>query len=351
MRRIPLYFDRKRGETFYLGMNSIVQHRTVHLRYQEGVERYLGPGARRIVYNASKNIARKRFCEMVRGLKGADWNVMKGVLEHISLCGYGIFEIKRFGKESVINLRNSSNASRHRSDKPGCYVMAGYLAGIMELITGKECLCLEDKCISKGDGLCTFNIKVLPEKSEPVREFWKSSVPRDADESFVEYDDKGGEVFFKGVTSTVNARQELCEFQKELQRIVGPAYKTIIFEVIGKGSAGTIASHRYKLLIKVMRVFSKRMIIKRLAGEFGHWGLGIAEVLDFDEKNYTARISVKNSYNAMGYKKTKEPVCYVIAGLFSSGGSLIFGRKMGCRETKCVAKGDDHCEFEFFPEK
>ncbi len=351
MKKIKIHLDTKRGETYYQGMNSIVQHRTVHLRYQNGVERYLGYGARRIVYNAAKTIARKRFCEMVRGLKGADWNVMKRVLEHISLCGYGLFEIKRFGKETMINLRNSSNASKHRSDRPVCYVMAGYLAGIMELITGKECLCIEEKCIAKGDGICTFSIRVMPEKAESVRECWKSKVPKDVEETFVEYDGSRGELFFKGVTSVVNARQELCEFQKELQRMVGSAYKTIIFEVIGRGSAGAVVSKRYKLVIKVVRMFSKKLIIKKLAGEFGHWGLGVAEILDFDEKNFRARISVKNSYNAMGYKRTKEPVCYVIAGLFSSGGSLIFGRNIACRETKCIAKGDEHCEFELYPEK
>jgi predicted hydrocarbon binding protein len=353
MKRIKLFCDRKTGEAYYHGENSTISQRNGQSISLKGAERFLGPGARIIVYRASKTVARKRLYEMTGALKGADSDVMKKALEYLSMCGFGLFEIKNFGKETMIELRNSSNALKHRSDRPVCYITAGYLAGIMELITGRECICIEERCIAKGDRVCTFRIKVLHSKAESVKGWWKSKKPPGGvEETFVDYDEKNGEVLLKGITSSiVNARPELSELQKEFERIIGPANKTIRYNT-GRGTTTEAVGQIQGFIIKVMRIFSRKKIIKKLLEQFPERGYGVAELLDFDEKRMTARIAVRNSYNAMGYGKTKEPVCHAVAGIFAGGGNVVFGiSNMECRETKCIAKGDPHCEFYVYPER
>ncbi len=353
MKRTKLFFDRKTGEAYYQGESCIIQNRTAHSFYQKGAERYLGPGAKMIIYHAAKNMAKKRFCETVRNFRQPGEDAIKIILEHMSLCGYGLFNIRGFGEETLVELRNSHNALGYRSERPVCYVISGYLAGIMELITGKECVCIEEKCIAKGDRLCTFRISKLPSGSdaEPVKDCWKGKKPpKGAEETFVEYNEKKGEVLFGGVNSSINTRADLSEFQKEFQRMIGPAYKTIIYEVVGKGPSAASLGQMRRFVITVMRVFSKRKIAEKLVEEFSKRGFGATDLLEFDVKRMTARVSVKNCHNALGYH-SKEPVCHATAGVFANGGELMFGKKILCKETKCIAKGDDHCEFELYPEK
>jgi predicted hydrocarbon binding protein len=103
-------------------------------------------------------------------------------------------------------------------------------------------------------------------------------------------------------------------------------------------------------MVRVMRIISKRKIVEKLLENYGERGTGIFKLIDFDEKRMTARISVKNSHFAAGYQKSKEPVCYAMAGCLAGGGEIVFRKNMACRETKCAAMGEDHCEFEAFPE-
>jgi predicted hydrocarbon binding protein len=353
MMKIKLLYDRKTGEAFYQNESCIIQNRAAHSFYQKGAEQYMGHGAKMIMYHAAKNISKKRFYETVRNFRKPDEDAMKIILNHLNLCGYGLFEIKGFGEETLVKLKNSHNALGYRSDRSVCYVTAGYLAGIMELITGKESVCIEEKCIAKGDKACTFRISKLPSGSDagPVKEFWrKKHAPKGSEEFSVDYDDTKGEVFFGGVNSSINARADLSEFQMEFQRTIGPAYKTIIYEVVGKGPSAASLGQMRRFVIKVMRVFSKRKIAEKLAEEFSKRGFGEAELLEFDEKRQGGRILIRNSHNALGYL-SKEPVCHATAGVLANAGELMFGKKMICRETKCIAKGDPHCEFKIYPER
>ncbi|NTW01301.1 MAG: histidine kinase [Oscillochloris sp.] len=60
-----------------------------------------------------------------------------------------------------------------------------------------------------------------------------------------------------------------------------------------------------------------------------------------------------NSYLAEQYVRVMgpatEPVCWQIAGYIAGYCSEIFAMDLHCRETKCVAKGDDYCEFDVRP--
>ncbi len=77
-------------------------------------------------------------------------------------------------------------------------------------------------------------------------------------------------------------------------------------------------------------------------------GIGKIEIKKFDEKNKKIILHM-NSVFADEYKRifgiSKHSVDYEIEGGASAYGERIFGEDSICEETKCIAKGDSHCEF------
>ncbi|EFO81828.1 PAS/PAC sensor signal transduction histidine kinase [Oscillochloris trichoides DG-6] len=86
-------------------------------------------------------------------------------------------------------------------------------------------------------------------------------------------------------------------------------------------------------------------------------GLGLPKLAalehDAATKKFRLLVEFKGSYLAEQYMRVmgaaNEPVCWQLAGYIAGYCSEIFGMDMHCRETKCVAKGDPHCEFDTRP--
>lgn len=351
MEKIKLFYDRKTGAAYCMGEAVLVLNRINPSSCLMGVESYMGRGANAVLYNSSKNIAKKRFYKMVKNPNDGE-KAMREILDRMSLCGYGLFRIKGFGDESLIEVRNSFNALKYKSDRPRCCMMAGMLAGVSELITGKESICIEEKCVSKGDRICVFRVTKLPsgEDAKPVKDWWKGrNPPEGAEELFLDYDEKKGEVFFKGMTSSiVFSVEERSELQKDLEMMMGPASKTIMYESVGRISTKEAITRMQKISASIFRFVSKRKIAERLLENYSQRGSGIMEIAEFDEKNVSGRIIVRNSHFARSYKKSKEPVCHAMAGTFAAGGDIIFGTRIECKETKCLTMGHPYCEFKLF---
>jgi len=61
------------------------------------------------------------------------------------------------------------------------------------------------------------------------------------------------------------------------------------------------------------------------------------------------RIIVEGSFEAKGYGKSTIPVCHFLRGYLAGFLSTILVAKVELLETKCLAKGDGHCEFQVNP--
>ena len=70
---------------------------------------------------------------------------------------------------------------------------------------------------------------------------------------------------------------------------------------------------------------------------------------DPDVEQFELLVEFRNSYLAEQFLrvmgKANEPVCWQLAGYIGGYCSEVFDLNLLCRETKCVARGDDHCEF------
>ncbi len=81
--------------------------------------------------------------------------------------GYGEFHIPLLRSflstlkgEPVVSFKNSFFAtSVGRTGKAECYIMAGIIAGASRVLLNKEFVCVEEKCLCKGDSSCEFKLK------------------------------------------------------------------------------------------------------------------------------------------------------------------------------------------------
>ena len=66
----------------------------------------------------------------------------------------------------------------------------------------------------------------------------------------------------------------------------------------------------------------------------------------FDVGKRTGLVVVNDSFEALGYGSSKNPVCHFLRGYFSGILSYVCGGDVVLNETKCIAKGDHYCEFQ-----
>ncbi len=146
----------------------------------------------------------------------------------------------------------------------------------------------------------------------------------------------------------------------------GPAVKLmdLLKKEVGGKKAGKIimklgeyqvemAAQRYLKRFGLKEVDRKKIfdftsnIIKNILG----WGDIVFDYVSFEEKK--ARIFVKSGafplkYKLLYKKSSRSPVCYWLAGILRKHFSVIFGKEMKIKETKCLACGNNFCEFQVY---
>jgi predicted hydrocarbon binding protein len=75
-------------------------------------------------------------------------------------------------------------------------------------------------------------------------------------------------------------------------------------------------------------------------------GWGIVELKNIHSKRPSGTIIVKECFEALARGKKPYKVCHWIRGFVAGFLSLVSGQPVEAVETKCLAVGDDHCEFE-----
>jgi predicted hydrocarbon binding protein len=89
-------------------------------------------------------------------------------------------------------------------------------------------------------------------------------------------------------------------------------------------------------------------VIKTLQSLFEVYGLGKLEIVNLDNAGKKVTLRIKGSSLALAQLekgKVKTTVCTLTCGVLAGIFSYIFKKDVDCSETKCIAKGDDICEF------
>jgi KaiC/GvpD/RAD55 family RecA-like ATPase/predicted hydrocarbon binding protein len=74
-------------------------------------------------------------------------------------------------------------------------------------------------------------------------------------------------------------------------------------------------------------------------------GFGTPESIDFDPSSDEFRIKVTNSPICLYFKDQGRPINFVLAGALGGIAEVIRNEPFECVEEKCIAKGDDYCEY------
>ncbi len=120
-------------------------------------------------------------------------------------------------------------------------------------------------------------------------------------------------------------------------------------EILVEGATSVVSNSLNNILSGVHSAEERKQISQEV---FRKLGFGLLDISDVDENGGVAR--VKSSHWASGHlaikgKNSSEPVCYFPAGFISASVSAVYDMPPGSfstTETKCLAKGDDVCEFQ-----
>ena len=134
------------------------------------------------------------------------------------------------------------------------------------------------------------------------------------------------------------------DLKSSLVRIFGVSARVIIYD------AGIDPGRRsYSRMVRdsLSREDALKLLVQRKASQ--NWGRINIESIDWQAKS--GRISVEDSFEARGatVQSPKEPSCSCdffkgyVAGFFSE----LLAAEVAVREERCVAMGNERCEFEF----
>jgi predicted hydrocarbon binding protein len=139
---------------------------------------------------------------------------------------------------------------------------------------------------------------------------------------------------------------DFAEVQKRLEQIFFPSAALVILyeggKACGEASAKRLIGQFGSSTEDMLQAIAK---IKEAEG----WGKITFKDSNF-EKNHM-RVIVQNSFEARGYGKSATPVCHLLRGYLAGVLSTMLTpnartRKVELVEIKCVAKGDEYCEFQ-----
>jgi predicted hydrocarbon binding protein len=126
----------------------------------------------------------------------------------------------------------------------------------------------------------------------------------------------------------------------------GEKWRRIFYEA-GKKALEEIAP-TYKMLVMIPRnsETSKKKLIQGLVEIWSWMSCGRPEVTKTDFKRNKFTFRLHNSVIAKPYIGRGEMMCDYFAGVIAGGFSSLLGVELKCKEVKCIAKGDEFCEFE-----
>ncbi len=134
---------------------------------------------------------------------------------------------------------------------------------------------------------------------------------------------------------------------------IGRMFKRL-YEIFGSGASFII--YQMGLALggeKVERLRSKynmsdEEILSIILNERIAKGWGIPELIDFSKIESRAIIRVYELFECLPFKgKEKEAKSYFFKGYLEGVLAKIFGKEVKISEEKCIAKGDDYCEFTY----
>ncbi|MHA1321773.1 MAG: V4R domain-containing protein [Candidatus Helarchaeota archaeon] len=254
------------------------------------------------------------------------------IMRQIGVFGYGKVVSKAFDLDKGIVSIHIHNLWNFKAANPIHQEAAGFLTAILESITNEAWDTIETRCIATGDAYCEFI-------ASPARElgFLNLDLQKAKDQLTI---DKAGTLSLMGTRMLLMPRGTLMTILESMEDLVGVEQASEIMYHAGERMALQFAkqiSERFNL--------EGEAIFRAYAQIVGVRGWGITEIKEANLKTGYARITLKNSIFGTSQKQKHQTSDALVAGVVAGIFEFITKQKIICREVKCIAKGDEICEF------
>jgi predicted hydrocarbon binding protein/predicted amino acid-binding ACT domain protein len=125
------------------------------------------------------------------------------------------------------------------------------------------------------------------------------------------------------------------------ERILQPSGLAAVLYNAGK----EVGDRAAKRLSEMFNVEGKELV-QAFAQAVKATGWGITEVSSIYMKKHSATIIVRECFEAVAWRKKPYNVCHWTRGYLAGYMSTVFGKPVEAFETKCIARGDQYCEFK-----
>jgi predicted hydrocarbon binding protein/predicted amino acid-binding ACT domain protein len=125
-----------------------------------------------------------------------------------------------------------------------------------------------------------------------------------------------------------------------LEKILTPSGMTALHYDAGKNVGEHMA-----MQLKEIYHLDVDALIKAFGQAEKAIGWGVVEFQNIDFKRRSGTVVVRDSFEAVAWGKKNYKVCDVTRGVIAGFMSVVFGKSVEVKETKCLANGGEHCEF------
>ena len=160
----------------------------------------------------------------------------------------------------------------------------------------------------------------------------------------LKYDAVAGALNYKDVRYLLIRPETLTGLLKAIEKQNAMAARDAFFQ--GGFEGGYLSAKKYKEIQNFSNDETLQFMMK-MGSEIG-WGR--FNLADYNFVQKKIRIRVENSPFAATYGDSGEGVCHLIRGVLCGMANFLFARNCNVSETKCLAKGDEHCEFHIAAE-
>jgi len=248
--------------------------------------------------------------------------------------GCGIIAIKEMDvkKDRLVYTLDESTNYPVRSTKRLCYEDIGALCGISEAVTHRSFSGMETKCHCKGDNICEFELYPTKREEEPNIDQITSQ------EASGILDDLVEDIVHR--RHTVN--------RKRLGDYTYIGYDQCMNYLITKTSEGHEVLSKYcggqigERIAKKTKLDDTKEILDYVKELFDWMRVGL---LNVEVKKDKITIELKETIYSSGVKNINMKLDTFIAGIIEGALNQSTGYKWQINETKCLANGDNHCEF------
>jgi len=130
---------------------------------------------------------------------------------------------------------------------------------------------------------------------------------------------------------------------KDMREYLGTAHAVWLYHV-----GVNTGCNLYEKILKIVNKERIDEIVHLAQGLLQHVGFGIIRIT-YDVSRCQASIDVKDSFECKLFSNSQQPESHYLRGMLAGFLSKVFKREVKVEEHKCIAMGDEYCEFKANP--